>query len=131
MASSTSLADDPAAVAPAVVRALVAAGADVVEVRVERTSLERIYFEVMGVRPGADGEARLMRGGIVGTVLRREWTETLRNRLLVLTIVVPPVVLTMAPMALAGLVGQERALPPELAASDPGPAARVGGVHRR
>ena len=50
-------ADDPASIAPAVVRALVAAGADVVEVRVERISLEQIYFDVMGVRPGAGGEA--------------------------------------------------------------------------
>ena len=50
-------ADDPAAVAPAVVRALVAAGADIVEVRPAVTSLEDIYFEVMGVRPGAGGEA--------------------------------------------------------------------------
>ncbi|MGZ9160613.1 MAG: ABC transporter ATP-binding protein [Candidatus Limnocylindrales bacterium] len=47
---------DPEAIAPAVVRALVAIGADVIEVRPERTSLEQIYFEVMGVRPGADGE---------------------------------------------------------------------------
>ena len=50
-------ADDPASIAPAVVRALVGAGADVVEVRVERISLEQIYFDVMGVRPGAGGEA--------------------------------------------------------------------------
>jgi ABC-2 type transport system ATP-binding protein len=50
-------ADDPEAVAPSIVRALVAAGADIVELRVERTSLEQIYFDVMGVRPGAGGEA--------------------------------------------------------------------------
>jgi hypothetical protein len=37
------------------VRALVAVGGDIVEVRPERTSLEQIYFEVMGVKPGADG----------------------------------------------------------------------------
>jgi ABC-2 type transport system ATP-binding protein len=48
-------ADDPESIAPEVVRALVATGADVVELRHERTSLERIYFEVMGVTPGADG----------------------------------------------------------------------------
>jgi ABC-2 type transport system ATP-binding protein len=48
-------ADDPEAIAPEVVRALVASGADVVELHPERTSLERIYFEVMGVTPGADG----------------------------------------------------------------------------
>ena len=47
--------DDPESVAPAVVRALVACGADIVEVRPERPSLERIYFEVMGLTPGADG----------------------------------------------------------------------------
>ena len=46
---------DPERVAPAVVRALVAAGGDVVEVRIERTTLEQIYFDVMGVHPGADG----------------------------------------------------------------------------
>ncbi|HET8784038.1 MAG TPA: ABC transporter ATP-binding protein [Candidatus Limnocylindrales bacterium] len=47
-------ADEPEVVAPAVVRALVASGADVVEVRPERATLERVYFEVMGVTPGAD-----------------------------------------------------------------------------
>jgi ABC-2 type transport system ATP-binding protein len=46
--------DDPDDLAPAIVRALVASGADIVEVRPERPSLERIYFEVMGVRPGAE-----------------------------------------------------------------------------
>jgi ABC-2 type transport system permease protein len=58
-----------------------------------------------------------MRAGIIWTLLRREWAEMIRNRLLLLTILVPPVVLTVAPLALAGLVGQERALPPELVAS--------------
>ncbi len=48
---------DPGAVTPAVVRAIVEAGADVLEVRAETTSLEDIYFGVMGVRPGAGGEA--------------------------------------------------------------------------
>jgi ABC-2 type transport system ATP-binding protein len=48
-------ATDPESAAPAAVRALVASGADVVEVAIERTSLEQIYFDVMGVRPGADG----------------------------------------------------------------------------
>jgi ABC-2 type transport system ATP-binding protein len=48
-------ADDPESVAPGVVRALVTNGAAVVEVRPERPSLERIYFEIMGVTPGTDG----------------------------------------------------------------------------
>ena len=54
-----------------------------------------------------------MRASIVWTILRREWMETLRNRLLLATILVPPVLLTVAPIILAGAVG-DRALPPEL-----------------
>ena len=56
-----------------------------------------------------------MRATIVWTILRREWIETVRNRLLVSTILVPPMILTVAPILLAGTVG-ERSLPPELAA---------------
>ena len=55
-----------------------------------------------------------MRAHIVATVLRREWLETSRNRLLIATILFPPVILTIAPIALAGVIG-ERALPQELA----------------
>ena len=47
-------ADEPETVAPDVVRVLVASGADIVEVRAEQASLERVYFEIMGVTPGAD-----------------------------------------------------------------------------
>lgn len=57
-----------------------------------------------------------MRARLVWTVLRREWVETLRNRLLVSTIAIPPIVLTIAPIILGGLVN-ERELPPELAAA--------------
>ncbi len=56
-----------------------------------------------------------MRFHIVWTVLRREWIETVRNRLLMSTILIPPLVLTIAPIVLAAAVG-EKALPPELAA---------------
>ena len=55
-----------------------------------------------------------MRASIVWTILRREWMETLRNRLLLSTILVPPVLLTVAPIILAGAVG-ERTLPADLA----------------
>jgi ABC-2 type transport system permease protein len=55
-----------------------------------------------------------MRRAIVWTVLRREWYETVRNRLLMSTILLPPILLTVAPIVLAATVG-ERALPPELA----------------
>ena len=47
--------DHPETVAPTVVRALVASGAEIVELRPEQATLERIYFEVMGVRPATDG----------------------------------------------------------------------------
>ena len=46
-----------------------------------------------------------MRRRIVTTVLRREFAETIRNRLLMSTILIPPMVLTVAPLALAGLIG--------------------------
>jgi ABC-2 type transport system ATP-binding protein len=48
--------DDPRRDTPALVRALVGAGAGIVEVRERAASLEDVYFEVMGVRPGAGGE---------------------------------------------------------------------------
>jgi len=35
----------------------VEAGGSVVEVRLEAATLEQVYFDVMGVRPGADPEA--------------------------------------------------------------------------
>jgi ABC-2 type transport system permease protein len=55
-----------------------------------------------------------MRPAIVWTVLRREWYETVRNRLLMSTIILPPILLTVAPIVLASAVGEE-VLPPELA----------------
>jgi ABC-2 type transport system permease protein len=55
-----------------------------------------------------------MRTGIVATILRREFGETFRNRLLMSTILIPPMILTIAPLALAGVVGS-RTLPSELA----------------
>jgi ABC-2 type transport system ATP-binding protein len=49
--------DDPTRDTPDLVRALVAAGAGIVEVRERAASLEDVYFEVMGVRPGTGVEA--------------------------------------------------------------------------
>ncbi len=46
--------EDPAAVTPALVRALVAAGAAIVSVHERATTLEQVYFDVMGVRPDHD-----------------------------------------------------------------------------
>jgi ABC-2 type transport system ATP-binding protein len=48
---------DPSAITPALVHDLAAAGAAILEVRPAATSLEAVYFEVMGVQPGAGGEA--------------------------------------------------------------------------
>jgi ABC-2 type transport system ATP-binding protein len=49
-------ASSPAATTPTLIRALVATGADILEVRERATTLEEAYFEVMGVRPDR-GEA--------------------------------------------------------------------------
>ncbi len=48
---------DPSAVTPALVRALVGAGADILEVHERASTLEEAYFEVMGVRPEHDEAA--------------------------------------------------------------------------
>jgi ABC-2 type transport system permease protein len=56
-----------------------------------------------------------MRRSILVTILGREWAEISRNRLLMATILVPPMILTVAPIGVAGLVG-ERALPADFAA---------------
>jgi ABC-2 type transport system ATP-binding protein len=48
---------DPAAVTPALVRALVGVGADILEVHERAATLEQAYFEVMGVRPDRDEAA--------------------------------------------------------------------------
>jgi len=55
-----------------------------------------------------------MRTAIVWTVLQREWFETVRNRLLMSTILLPPILLTVAPLVLTAAVGNSTALPPEL-----------------
>lgn len=55
-----------------------------------------------------------MRRRIVTTILRREFSETIRNRLLLATILIPPLLLTVAPLLLGSVVGA-RSLPPGLA----------------
>jgi ABC-2 type transport system ATP-binding protein len=47
-------ADEPSAVTPSLIRALVAADVDILEVRDRVGTLEEAYFEVMGVRPETD-----------------------------------------------------------------------------
>ena len=54
-----------------------------------------------------------MRRSIVWTVLQREWFETVRNRLLMSTILIPPILLTVAPILLTAAVAAS-SLPPEL-----------------
>ena len=49
--------EDPATVTPGLVRALVARGAAIVTVHERATTLEQVYFEVMGVRPDRDEAA--------------------------------------------------------------------------
>ncbi len=48
---------DPMVAIPTIVRALVAAGADILEIGERVTTLEQVYFEVMGVRPERQGAA--------------------------------------------------------------------------
>jgi ABC-2 type transport system permease protein len=56
-----------------------------------------------------------MRRGVVGAVLRRETIEIFRNRLLVLSIVVPPLILTTLPVLIAMLGGAtDQPIPPDL-----------------
>ena len=45
-----------------------------------------------------------MRPSIVLAVVSRDWDETLRNRLLLLTIAIPPVVLTIFPLIIGAVV---------------------------
>jgi ABC-2 type transport system ATP-binding protein len=49
--------EDPAAVTPGLVRALVAGEAAILAVHERATTLEQVYFEVMGVRPDRDEAA--------------------------------------------------------------------------
>jgi ABC-2 type transport system permease protein len=55
-----------------------------------------------------------MRLAIVSAVIARDWEETLRNRLLLLTIVVPPIALTIVPLVVGSVIGS-RPLPDALA----------------
>jgi ABC-2 type transport system permease protein len=57
-----------------------------------------------------------MRRDIVAAVVEREFAELVRNRVLLVTILVPPVVLTVAPLLLGSVVGgdQSRSLPESL-----------------
>ena len=69
-----------------------------------------------------------MRAQIVATVLRREWAETIRNRLLMATILIPPVILTIAPLPWPGWsvnVPCRLSLPPRSS-----PSVRSGRVSR-
>ena len=56
-----------------------------------------------------------MRRSVVATILWREWAEMRRNRGLLATILVPPIVLTITPIGLAGLLGDNQ-LPADFAA---------------
>ncbi|HEY7937676.1 MAG TPA: ABC transporter permease subunit [Candidatus Limnocylindrales bacterium] len=53
---------------------------------------------------------------IITTILRREFSETIRNRLLMATILVPPLLLTVAPLLLGSAIGTHT-LPPDLVKS--------------
>ena len=55
-----------------------------------------------------------MRRDIISAIVGRDWEETLRNRLLLATILIPPVVLTIVPL-IAGSLIEGRPLPDSIA----------------
>ncbi|HTS14142.1 MAG TPA: ATP-binding cassette domain-containing protein, partial [Candidatus Sulfotelmatobacter sp.] len=77
---------------PGIVRAMADDGAAILGVHAHRASLEDVYFEV-----------RAVRAPLVVAVIGRESREIVRNRLLVASIVLPPIVLTVAPVLLVAL----------------------------
>ena len=75
-----------------------------------------------------------MRCHIVWTVLRREWIETVRNRLLMSTILIPPLVLTIAPISSRRPSATRRcrpSLPPRSSPSGPSGRPSRRGARRR
>jgi ABC-2 type transport system permease protein len=57
-----------------------------------------------------------MRSAIVGAVVLREWRELLRNRMLLFSVLLPPVILAILPIALIKLAGGTAHLPAGAAA---------------
>ena len=52
-----------------------------------------------------------LRRYILNAVVRREWREILRNRLLLASILIPPVLLAVVPLVLVSLAGTARSIP--------------------
>ena len=92
-------------------RTVVLEDADVLSVRETTASLESVYFDVMGVTA-----RHVDPGRIHLAILRREFLDCFRNRLLVLSIVAPPAIITADADGLRG--GRKRRAvlgdPPEL-----------------
>jgi ABC-2 type transport system permease protein len=53
-----------------------------------------------------------MRGSILRAIVAREWLEILRNRLLLFSIVLPPVILAVLPVVLLRVAGNATNIPP-------------------
>jgi ABC-2 type transport system permease protein len=49
---------------------------------------------------------------IVNTIVRREWRELIRNRLLLSSIMVPPVILSVLPVLIVKVAGNQARIPP-------------------
>ena len=52
-----------------------------------------------------------MRGSMLRTIVAREWLEIMRNRLLLFSILIPPIILSILPVVLLRFVGDARNLP--------------------
>ena len=72
-----------------------------------------------------------MRRRIIATILRREFSETIRNRLLMATILVPPLLLTVAPLLLGGAHRRTRYPAGRPRQGGPRPATRLGELQPR
>ena len=84
---------DPAAAAPGVTRALVADGADVLSITETRHSLEDVYLELVG----DEGGPVMINTTRVGAVIRKELAEIRRNKFILVTSCILPVIFLVEP----------------------------------
>ena len=56
-------------------------------------------------------EPSAVRGYILRAIIGREWREILRNRLLLFSLIFPPIILSVLPIVLVSLAGSEPKIP--------------------
>ena len=88
---------DPAVAAPAVTRALVAAGADVLSIGESRHSLEDVYLELIDEDDGGAPAMSVSRRR-VRAIFRKELREYRRNRSIVAAMAILPLIFLIQPL---------------------------------